>query len=120
MRLAILAFCLLPLAAGAQPPPGHAGMSMPPRDEAASQDMMRGMERMNQAMSAAPMTGDPDADFMQMMIPHHQGAIDMARTVLRHGKDPAVRRLARQVIAAQEKEIAQMRRWLAKRERHGS
>ncbi len=104
MRLALLAACLLPLEAGAQT------MSMP-----AGQEMMNGMERMNRAMSAAPMTGDPDTDFMAMMIPHHQGAIDMAKTELKYGKDPAVRRLARGVIAAQEKEIAQMRRWLAAR-----
>ena len=113
MRCAILAFCLFPLTAGAQPAPGHAGMSMPPAHPAASQDMMRGMERMNQAMSATPMTGDPDADFMRMMIPHHQGAIDMAKTELQNGRDPKVRRLARGIIAAQEKEIAEMKRWLA-------
>ena len=61
-----------------------------------------------------PMTGDPDKDFvMMMMMAHHQEAIDMARVELKYGKDPTLRALAEAIIEAQEKEIEEMKEWLA-------
>lgn len=81
---------------------------------AAPEPMMSAMDKMSRDMAAVPMTGDADRDFTAMMIPHHQGAIDMARYELANGKDPAMRKLARNIVTAQEKEIAAMRGWQAK------
>ena len=71
------------------------------------------METMHKDMMIDP-TGDADADFVRGMIPHHQGAIDMAKVVVEKGKDPEIKKLAEEIIAAQEKEIAFMKSWLAK------
>ena len=72
-----------------------------------------GATRMHSGM-AITYTGNTDIDFARGMIPHHQGAIDMAKVVLTHGKDPEIRKLAEGVIREQEKEIAMMRDWLKK------
>ncbi len=83
--------------------PGHSVHA--PADSAFEQEMMKSMSKMDQEMGAAPMTGDPNHDFSAMMIPHHQGAIDMAKTFLLHGQDAALRRLAQEIIVTQQQEI---------------
>jgi uncharacterized protein (DUF305 family) len=76
--------------------------------------LAQSMAVMSRDMRAAPMSGNPDRDFAAMMIPHHQGAIDMAKVEVLYGKDPALRRLAQEIIVTQESEIAVMRRQLLK------
>jgi uncharacterized protein (DUF305 family) len=83
------------------------------KDSAATAGYKAANEKMHKDMDVA-FTGDADADFVRGMIPHHQGAIDMAKVVLANGKDPELKTLATSIIADQEKEIAQMRDWLKK------
>lgn len=76
--------------------------------------MEAAMARMHMAMMVPP-SGDPDRDFAAMMIPHHQGAIEMAEAELRYGKDERLRRLAQGIIVEQRQEIAVMQGILAEK-----
>ena len=87
---------------------GHAAPVIPARNRFEA-DMNAGMGRMMDDMHSPGFTGNPDRDFLAMMIPHHEGAVDMARLVLIHGRDPLVRQLAEEIIASQTVEIAGMR-----------
>jgi uncharacterized protein (DUF305 family) len=102
----------LAVAQDAKPEMDHSKMdhsNMPPSTMA----YMKGMDRMMKDMMV-PYTGNADVDFVRGMIPHHQGAIDMAKVVLEHGKDPEIRKLAEAIVKAQEGEIAWMQEWLKK------
>jgi uncharacterized protein (DUF305 family) len=88
----------------------HTGHSMG-SDDPLVQAWMAANAKMHEDM-AIEYSGDADADFIRGMIPHHQGAIDMAKIVLEHGDDPEVKKLAEEVIKAQDAEIAWMQAWL--------
>ncbi len=85
------------------------GATASPSDKAFAESM----DKMMKDMAAKP-TGNTDKDFVVMMMPHHQGAIDMAKVELHYGKDPMLRKLAADIVKAQEAEIAEMKAWLAK------
>lgn len=84
-----------------------------PEFERFAKEMHAGMERMMHDMHSPGFTGNADVDFLAMMIPHHEGAVEMARLVLVHGRDPVTRRLAEDIIASQVVEIEGMKRRLA-------
>jgi uncharacterized protein (DUF305 family) len=75
-------------------------------------ELQSSMEQMHLAMHSIAGSGNSDADFVRLMIPHHQAAIEMAKTQLLHGKDPQMRRLAQEIIADQQSEIELMNLWL--------
>ena len=80
--------------------------------DAFQREMDLSMDRMMQAMHSPGYVGKADQDFLAMMIPHHAGAVDMARLVLQHGRDPVTRQLAEEIIAGQTVEIQSMQRRL--------
>ena len=73
--------------------------------------LMKNMETMHATMAAIEPSGNEDADFANLMLPHHQAAVDMARTELLYGNDPQMRRLAQEIITDQESEIQLMQLW---------
>ncbi|WP_019997137.1 DUF305 domain-containing protein [Aureimonas ureilytica] len=116
LSLAVAAFALSP--ALAQDHSGHGGHAATTGDAGTSesktsQAYMQAMKRMDDEMASMPMSGQPGVDFARMMIPHHQSAIDMAKAYLESGEtDPTISRIARDVVASQEREIAELREWL--------
>ncbi|HWA20660.1 MAG TPA: DUF305 domain-containing protein [Devosia sp.] len=126
IALAMLAIAWTGISFAAEPLPeicgsSHAMMDMGGGDmpmdmglDAGHQALMAGMADMNSQMNQGMLAADIDVAFICGMIPHHQGAIDMAKAELQYGDDPWAKELAQKIIAAQEAEIAQMRDWLSK------
>ncbi|HFC8511547.1 DUF305 domain-containing protein [Neisseria perflava] len=97
--------------ANEQPHQAHMNMPMS-TGSAMQQELMQGMNQMNQDMMAAAQYKDPDVAFAAGMLPHHIGAVKMAEVELKYGKDPEMRKLAEDIINAQQAEIEQMQKWL--------
>jgi uncharacterized protein (DUF305 family) len=74
--------------------------------------LIASMDKMHMAMGTIEKSGNGDVDFVRLMLPHHQAAVDMARTQLLYGKNPQMRELAQKIITDQQSEIALMQRWL--------
>jgi Domain of unknown function (DUF305) len=83
-------------------------------------ELVESMHVMHAAMTAVQPTGDNDVDFVKLMLPHHQAAIDMAKTQLLYGQDPQMRRLAQEIITDQQSEIELMQLWLKQRDAKSS
>jgi uncharacterized protein (DUF305 family) len=92
---------------GAHPQPQAAAPAEP-----AWSDLQAGMEKMHGSMASVKTSGNSDVDFVRLMLPHHQAALDMAKTELLYGKDPQMRRLAQEIITDQQSEIDLMQLWL--------
>ena len=75
-------------------------------------ELIASMDKMHMTMGAVVRSGNSDVDFVRLMLPHHQAAIDMAKAQLLYGKDPQMRRLAQEIIADQQSEIDLMQLWL--------
>lgn len=83
--------------------------------EEAAQAYMQPMKQMQDEMQAMTMTNDPNMDFVMMMKPHHQAAIDMAKAYLKYGNDPKLTAMAKNIVSSQKKEISEMDAWKTKR-----
>jgi uncharacterized protein (DUF305 family) len=91
----------------------HRGEAAPGSDWS---ELMASMETMHDHMESVKRSGDSDTDFVRLMLPHHQAAIDMAKAQLIYGKDPQMQRLAQEIITDQQSEIELMKLWLEQRE----
>ena len=92
--------------------PARQGLPPGQKEHNAGLEMEQAMEKMHAGMATIKPSGDTDADFVRLMLPHHQAALDMAQTELAHGKDPQMRRLAQEIIIDQQSEIDLMHLWL--------
>lgn len=109
-RLLLIAVCAVATAGSS---PGSLTAHEPETTiSAGSQALHKAMEKGHKEMMAMNTTGDADHDFAMTMVSHHKGAIEMSEIILKHGKDPKVAAMARRIIEAQKKEIAEFEAWM--------
>jgi uncharacterized protein (DUF305 family) len=115
-----IALCAAAFTASAQttatPEEHHHSMAhaaAPAASSPSTEAYQKGGEKMMKDMDG-PYSGNADKDFVSHMIPHHEGAVSMAEVELKYGKDPEIRKLAKNVIKAQQQEIAFMKKWQAR------
>jgi uncharacterized protein (DUF305 family) len=111
-RLAVFSIFLCALAMQALQDDSHMRQGYQHAVDPKWSELNASMQKMHAAMASAEPSGDFDVDFVRLMLPHHQAAIDMAKTQLMYGKDPQMRRLAQEIITDQQSEIDVMRLWL--------
>lgn len=118
-RCAILSILILTLTPVERGQDSHPRTS-PATPESKWSELVGSMHVMHAAMGSVRPSGNTDVDFVKLMLPHHQAAIDMAKTQLLYGQDPQMRRLAQEIITDQQSEIELMQLWLKQREAQAS
>ena len=119
-RLAVLVLagtCFASPLAAQSMPHGQMQNQMDSADNPADKAFIGAMRDMMMGMHTSMPTGDTDADFVRMMLPHHKAAVDMARAEITYGKDPDLIALANAIVTAQDKEITLMKAWQEKHAR---
>lgn len=111
-QFAVVAIVLMSTFVRSQSAPDSHLHRIPATPDAGWSQLMVGMDKMHAEMAAVEPSGDSDSDFVRLMLPHHQAALDMARTQLMYGKDPQLRRLAQEIMTDQQSEIELMQLWL--------
>ena len=114
-RLAILSVPFYALTTLAAQDVSHAHAAARPSPDSSWSELTSSMEKMHRTMASVESSGNDDVDFVALMLPHHQAAIDMARAELQHGTDPALRRLAQEIVTDQQSEIDLMQLWVKHR-----
>jgi uncharacterized protein (DUF305 family) len=112
LRLTVLSVFLVALSTQTLQNDSHTHVASRSAADPGWSELQGSREKMHAAMATVEPSGDSDADFVKLMLPHHQAAIDMAKSELLYGKDPQVRRLAQEIITDQQSEIQLMQLWL--------
>jgi uncharacterized protein (DUF305 family) len=113
-RLAILCIFFGALAVQAQH--DHMHMADKSMGDPNWNELVSSMDKMHMSMAGMEPSGKSDVDFVRMMIPHHQAALDMAKAELEYGKEPEIRKLAQEIFTSQQGEIESMQLWLKAQE----